>query len=199
MKAHRTDLVSFAFGLIFLGLALWWLLARILGLAVPPVGWFLAGGLVVIGLLGLVGALRSVRGPEQPAPPASPGQPDHVAAADQAAPPDQATRPGQPERSDQPAGPETTVAAPYRDGSPTGAVPAPADADEWATSAVTDEPAPARVDRPADDDPVRSPAEPATEELSTVESEGSRGPATRELPPVRQENDEPHDSGGRPV
>ncbi|MGV9765870.1 hypothetical protein [Micromonospora tulbaghiae] len=68
MKAHRTDIVSFAFGLVFLGLSVWWLLARILGLSVPPVGWFLAGGLVLIGLLGLIGALRSGRAPEQPAP-----------------------------------------------------------------------------------------------------------------------------------
>ncbi|MCY9555768.1 hypothetical protein M5W98_29635, partial [Paenibacillus apiarius] len=64
MKAHRTDIVSFAFGLVFLGLSVWWLLARILGLSVPPVGWFLAGGLVLIGLLGLIGALRSGRPPE---------------------------------------------------------------------------------------------------------------------------------------
>ncbi|MFI7247124.1 hypothetical protein [Micromonospora chalcea] len=68
MKAHRTDIVSFAFGLVFLGLSVWWLLARILGLSVPPVGWFLAGGLVLIGLLGLIGALRSGRAAEQPAP-----------------------------------------------------------------------------------------------------------------------------------
>ncbi|SBT47493.1 hypothetical protein GA0070611_3748 [Micromonospora auratinigra] len=61
MKAHRTDLVSFAFGLTFLALALWWLLARILGLTLPPVGWFLAGALVLIGVFGLVGALRSGR------------------------------------------------------------------------------------------------------------------------------------------
>ncbi|MGJ3228490.1 hypothetical protein ACQEUV_24515 [Micromonospora aurantiaca (nom. illeg.)] len=45
MKAHRTDIVSFAFGLVFLGLSVWWLLARILGLSVPrsagswPAGW----------------------------------------------------------------------------------------------------------------------------------------------------------------
>ncbi|MET7805904.1 hypothetical protein [Micromonospora chersina] len=64
MKAHRTDVVSFAFGLAFLGLAAWWLLARILGLALPPVGWFLAGALILIGLLGLVGAMRSGRHPE---------------------------------------------------------------------------------------------------------------------------------------
>ncbi|SCL65127.1 hypothetical protein GA0070606_4088 [Micromonospora citrea] len=61
MKAHRTDIVSFAFGLIFVGIAAWWLLAQLLGLALPPVGWFLAGALIVIGLLGLMGALRSGR------------------------------------------------------------------------------------------------------------------------------------------
>ncbi|SBV29665.1 hypothetical protein GA0070620_5245 [Micromonospora krabiensis] len=61
MKAHRTDLVSFAFGLIFLALAAWWLSAQLLGLALPPVGWFLAGALILIGVLGLVGALRSGR------------------------------------------------------------------------------------------------------------------------------------------
>lgn len=70
MKVHRTDLVSFVFGLLFVGLALWWLLAQILGLALPAVGWFLAGALVLIGLLGLVGAVRSARTPDREAPPA---------------------------------------------------------------------------------------------------------------------------------
>lgn len=65
MKAHRTDLVSFAFGLVFLALSAWWLLAQLLGLALPPVGWFLAGALILIGVFGLVGALRSGR-PAQP-------------------------------------------------------------------------------------------------------------------------------------
>lgn len=59
MKAHRTDLVSFAFGLVFLALSAWWLLAQLLGLALPPVGWFLASALILIGIFGLVGALRS--------------------------------------------------------------------------------------------------------------------------------------------
>ncbi|RUL93582.1 hypothetical protein EG812_07680 [Verrucosispora sp. FIM060022] len=71
MRAHRTDLVSFAFGLLFLALAAWWLLAQVVGLVLPPVGWFLAGGLILIGLLGLVGALRSSKQanqPEQPGP-----------------------------------------------------------------------------------------------------------------------------------
>jgi hypothetical protein len=62
VKAHRTDVVSLGFGLFFVALAAWWLLAQLLGLALPPVGWFLAGGLLLIGVLGLVGALRSGRG-----------------------------------------------------------------------------------------------------------------------------------------
>ncbi|WTD65365.1 hypothetical protein OG811_06490 [Micromonospora sp. NBC_01638] len=72
MKAHRTDLVSFAFGLVFLALSAWWLLAQLLGLALPPVGWFLASALILIGVFGLVGALRSGR-PGQPEPAAGAG------------------------------------------------------------------------------------------------------------------------------
>lgn len=74
MKAHRTDGVSLTFALIFLGVAAWWLLAQILDLSPPAVGWILAGGLILIGVLGLLGALRSGRpagGPaatETPAP-----------------------------------------------------------------------------------------------------------------------------------
>lgn len=77
MKAHRTDLVSFAFGLVFLALSAWWLLAQLLGLALPPVGWFLAGALILIGVFGLVGALRSGR-PSQPAPTAEAGAAEAV-------------------------------------------------------------------------------------------------------------------------
>lgn len=61
MKAHRTDGVSLVFALIFLALAGWWLLAQIMDLALPAVGWFLAGALILIGVLGLFGALRSAR------------------------------------------------------------------------------------------------------------------------------------------
>ncbi len=75
MKAHRTDLVSFAFGLLFLALSAWWLLAQLLGLALPPVGWFLAGALILIGVFGLVGALRSGRsGRPEPSGPEPTGQ-----------------------------------------------------------------------------------------------------------------------------
>lgn len=61
MKAHRTDQVSLVFALIFLAVAGWWLLAQILHLALPAVGWFLAGALILVGALGLFGALRSAR------------------------------------------------------------------------------------------------------------------------------------------
>ncbi|SCG67415.1 hypothetical protein [Micromonospora humi] len=180
MKAHRTDIVSFAFGLVFLGLALWWLLARILGLAVPPVGWFLAGGLVVIGLLGLVGALRSVRGPNQPAQPdgpGEPGQPDQPEAT-VAAP----WRDGSPAETATPVGPDE----PRRDGSPTGAA-TPVGADEWPTDAMGDVSVQAREDGPVDGQPRWSPAE----ERPVLEPEDRSDPVTRELPPVDAETDEP--------
>ncbi|MEJ3743787.1 hypothetical protein WEI85_10910 [Actinomycetes bacterium KLBMP 9797] len=70
MKPHRTDGVSLTFALIFLTLFAWWLLSRIVHLSLPVVGWFVAGGLIFLGVLGLVGALRSGRGepPAEPAP-----------------------------------------------------------------------------------------------------------------------------------
>ncbi|SCE72036.1 hypothetical protein GA0070563_101572 [Micromonospora carbonacea] len=89
MKAHRTDVVSLGFGLFFVALAAWWLLAQLLGLALPPVGWFLAGGLLLIGVLGLVGALRSGRGnraagqPQADQPQADPQQADVGAEAEE--------------------------------------------------------------------------------------------------------------------
>lgn len=73
MKAHRTDLLSLAFGLLFLATAAWWLLAQLLGLVVP-LGWLLAGVLVVIGALGLLGAVRAARW-SSPRPAPAPGLP----------------------------------------------------------------------------------------------------------------------------
>ena len=54
MKRHATDLVSLIFGLIFLAAASWWFGALYLDLdldlRLPNVGWFLAGGLILLGL-----------------------------------------------------------------------------------------------------------------------------------------------------
>lgn len=107
MKAHRTDLLSFAFGLVFLALSAWWLLAQLLGLALPPVGWFLAGALILIGIFGLVGALRSGRS----------GRPEPNDVADPAT--IAAQQPGTPTSA---SGPVTGAAEP---GVPTSGVPAP--------------------------------------------------------------------------
>jgi hypothetical protein len=61
MKSHRTDGVSLTFGVFFLVLAAWYLLARLVRLELPALGWSVAGGLILLGLLGLVGALRTSR------------------------------------------------------------------------------------------------------------------------------------------
>jgi hypothetical protein len=61
MKAHRIDRVSLAFGLVFLVIVGFWLIARTVDVRLPAVGWFVAGGLILFGLLGLVGSLRSGR------------------------------------------------------------------------------------------------------------------------------------------
>ncbi len=83
MKRHRTDGVSLVFALIFLAIAAWWLIARLVDLALPAVGWFLAGALILVGILGLLGALRSGRHAGEPAGPApASGSIDPVEPAD---------------------------------------------------------------------------------------------------------------------
>ncbi len=59
MKSHRTDGLSLAFGLIFLAAVGWWFFGRTVDIALPQLGWFVAGALIVFGVLGLFGALRS--------------------------------------------------------------------------------------------------------------------------------------------
>jgi hypothetical protein len=58
MNTHRTDTVSLGFGVTFLAIVLWWLLAAQLGVVLPTAGWFVAGGLILFGVLGLMGSLR---------------------------------------------------------------------------------------------------------------------------------------------
>ncbi len=62
MNKHDTDLVSMIFGSAFLGIVSIWLLARLVSIDLPPTGWFVAGGLIVLGAMGLtVTALSSRR------------------------------------------------------------------------------------------------------------------------------------------
>lgn len=61
MRPHRTDGVSLGFGLIFLLIALWWGLSRVVTLALPALGWLIAGTLILFGVVGLMGAIRSSR------------------------------------------------------------------------------------------------------------------------------------------
>lgn len=68
MKPHRTDGVSLSFGIIFLLIALWWAVSRVITLHLPAVGWMVAGGLIVFGVIGLLGAIRSGRRAEEVSP-----------------------------------------------------------------------------------------------------------------------------------
>ncbi|WP_433828403.1 hypothetical protein ACQP2E_03335 [Actinoplanes sp. CA-015351] len=66
MKPHRMDGVSLTFGLIFLGVAFWWAISRVITVHLPAVGWIVAGALIFFGVIGLLGAIRSNRR-EEPA------------------------------------------------------------------------------------------------------------------------------------
>ena len=68
MRPHRLDAVSLTFGLLFLGIALWWTVAGVWTVRLPAAGWLVAGALIVFGVIGLNGAIRSSRRTEQAAP-----------------------------------------------------------------------------------------------------------------------------------
>jgi hypothetical protein len=68
MRPHRTDGVSLSFGVLFLLVVAWWAVSRVVTVHLPAVGWLVAGGLIVFGVIGLLGALRSARQPAAPAP-----------------------------------------------------------------------------------------------------------------------------------
>ena len=70
MKPHRMDGVSLSFGVLFLLVVAWWAVSRVVTVHLPAVGWLVAGGLILFGVLGLLGALRSARGTPASAPPA---------------------------------------------------------------------------------------------------------------------------------
>ena len=66
MKPHRTDGVSLSFGVIFLLVALWWAVSRVVSIHLPAVSWLVAGALILFGVIGLLGAIRSGRHPAEP-------------------------------------------------------------------------------------------------------------------------------------
>ncbi|MEV4533650.1 hypothetical protein AB0J82_07455 [Asanoa sp. NPDC049518] len=61
MKAHKTDAVSLVFAVIFMAIFGWWVFAQVVNVNVPAAGWWVAFGLILLGLLGLFGAVRSAR------------------------------------------------------------------------------------------------------------------------------------------
>ena len=61
MKPHRMDGVSLSFGLIFLFVAAWWAVSRVVTVSLPNPGWLVAGALILFGVFGLLGAIRSGR------------------------------------------------------------------------------------------------------------------------------------------
>ncbi|AGL14541.1 hypothetical protein [Actinoplanes sp. N902-109] len=69
MKPHRTDGISLSFGLIFLLVALWWAVSRVVDVHLPAMGWLVAGALIFFGVAGLMGAVRSGRRSEPAAEP----------------------------------------------------------------------------------------------------------------------------------
>jgi hypothetical protein len=61
MNKHETDPVSLGFGLTFLAIAAWLQMVASLDLNLPALGWLVAGGLIVCGLLGVFASVRPRR------------------------------------------------------------------------------------------------------------------------------------------
>jgi hypothetical protein len=62
MNKHEIDVVSLSFGWVFLAITAWWLVATTVDIHLPAAGWFVAGALIVFGLLGLFAAVRPRHG-----------------------------------------------------------------------------------------------------------------------------------------
>jgi hypothetical protein len=61
MKKHPLDVLSLVFGLVFVLIAGTWVVRRTVDIDLPDMGWFLAGALILAGLLGIVSVLRGTR------------------------------------------------------------------------------------------------------------------------------------------
>jgi hypothetical protein len=62
LNRHHTDAVSLGFGLAFLALVGWWLIARWVAIDPPGIGWLFGGALVMLGILGVLATLITWRG-----------------------------------------------------------------------------------------------------------------------------------------
>lgn len=61
MNRHPTDVVALTLGCALLALVVVWALVQTVTLELPGAGWFLAGALIVVGLVGLAAVLRPSR------------------------------------------------------------------------------------------------------------------------------------------
>jgi hypothetical protein len=68
MRRHRTDAVSLGFGLFFLLCPLLWVTLHDARLNLPDLGWFVAGALILAGVLGAAGAMRGGRAGDRTPP-----------------------------------------------------------------------------------------------------------------------------------
>ena len=86
--ARRADLVSLFFGILFLAVAGWWAASYFLDLTwtldlnLPNLGWFVAGGLILLGVIGILSSLRRDRPPAQPPAPAVEDAPEAIPATE---------------------------------------------------------------------------------------------------------------------
>jgi hypothetical protein len=53
MSKHAPDAVSLVFGGLFLAVVVWWLIARIVDVDLPNLGWVAGAALIAVGILGL--------------------------------------------------------------------------------------------------------------------------------------------------
>jgi hypothetical protein len=61
MSKHGVDAVSLVFGGLFLTVVAWWLIARIVDVNLPNLGWVAGAALVVVGVAGLWTSVRPGR------------------------------------------------------------------------------------------------------------------------------------------
>jgi hypothetical protein len=65
MKAHRTDVLSLVFGLLFLVVALGFTAQELFDVRLPDISYFIAGGAILVGLVVAVTAMIPHRKPSE--------------------------------------------------------------------------------------------------------------------------------------